>query len=243
MENAVKYFANRARQTKKNVPVPNKYIGGGVQGRAFSTTNGRIIKFSPYNLTREYDILKKLRGKGVAPNVNNLYKLNLIANNANMFNKVWPGEKGNIVHMLVMKRVGNMTLGNYYKEYKPNKTTNKYIQNYINWLVHQLQLAGIEHMNLHSGNIMVSVDSKGKITNMWIIDYGLSKHYPVGKVVPRWNFQRNNHREFLPKNKQLKLTKIIANMRKQRNKKSPARTRSARSNRKKSTSRTRSAHM
>ena len=164
-----------------------------------------------------------------------------------MLDMMWPYAKSRFINMLVMKRVGNMTLRNYYSKFKPNKTTNNYIHNYVRWLAQQLQLSGIEHMNLHSGNIMVSVDSNGKITNMWIIDYGLSKHYPVGKVVPHWNLLPRLHESALERNFEKlparKLAKIIANERKQHNKKSLPRTRSARSSNKKSLPRTRSAHI
>jgi RIO-like serine/threonine protein kinase len=183
---AAQNLSNRVRRNKKDWPVPIGYMGGGVYGRVFVTNNGRLMKIQKLNATKEFNILKRLRPSGIAPKVRNgnIVKLKMKSNNTNITRALGYGSKNiNSLNMFIMNRVGSMTLKQYYKMFAPS---NKYVHNYLSWLVHRLQMAGIEHGNLHRENIMVSVDSKGEITGMWLIDFGKSKYH---SLVPSRNIE------------------------------------------------------
>jgi RIO-like serine/threonine protein kinase len=183
---AAQNLSNRVRRNKKDWPVPVGYMGGGVHGRVFVTNNGRLMKIQKLNATKEFNILKRLIPTGIAPKVRNgnIVKLKIKSNNTNITRELGYGSKIiNSLNMFIMNRVGSMTLKQYYKTFTPS---NKYVHNYLSWLVHQLQMAGIEHGNLHRENIIVSVDSKGKITGMWLIDFGKSKYH---SLVPSRNIE------------------------------------------------------
>jgi hypothetical protein len=184
---AAKNLSNRVRLNKNNWPTPVAYLGGGVYGRVFVTNNGRLMKIQKFNATKEFNILRSLRSTGMVPKVKNgnIYKLKLKSSNKNITRELGYGSKPiNSLNMFIMNRVGTMTLKQYIRVHPPSKNYDKYIQNYVRWLVHRLQMAGIEHGNLHRENIIVSVDSKGKITGMWLIDFGKSKYH---NIVPPHN--------------------------------------------------------
>jgi predicted Ser/Thr protein kinase len=175
---AARNLANRARRDKPNWPVPVSYLNGGAWGRVFVTNNGRLMKIQKFNLTKEFNVMKRLGSTGVAPRVRNgnIFKVKLGPTNQNLIKAMGYIPKGvNSFNMMVMNRVGNMTLRQYYKNFHPTKGYDAYIHSYIEWLMHKINKMGIEHRNLHRGNIMVSVNSDGRITRMWIIDFGKSK--------------------------------------------------------------------
>ena len=71
-----------------------------------------------------------------------------------------------------MGKVGNnksMTLTRYLQIYRYKKEN---IQRRVEHLIEQMHLKGWAHGNLHTGNIIVSVSPTGKITGMWVIDFG-----------------------------------------------------------------------
>lgn len=78
-----------------------------------------------------------------------------------------------------------MTLQKYVREHNAN---NANITNRVGKLLNIMHGRGVFHRNLHRGNIMVSVDAAGKITGMWVIDFGRSKVRPVGQK----NFNNGN---------------------------------------------------
>lgn len=192
MENrikAAKAVSNRVRQNKKNWPVPVNYLGGGVYGRVFVTNNGRLMKIQKFNASKQFNILKSIGYTGIVPKVKsgNIYRVKMSKNNTNISRALGYGSKGvNSLNTFIMNRVGTMTLKQYYKTFPPSSNYEKYIHNYLRWLVYQLQVAGIEHGNFHRDNIMVSVDPNGKITGMWLIDFGKSKYH---NTVPASNLK------------------------------------------------------
>lgn len=178
---AAQKVSNRVRVVKTNWPAPIGYLGGGVFGRIFITNNGRLMKIQKLNASKEFNILKHLKQTGISPGVKNgnIYKLKLSSSNSNITRALGFGSKGtNSLNMFIMNRVGTMTLKDYYRNFPPSKSYEKYIHSYIKWLVNRLQKSGVEHRNLHKSNIVVAVDSKGHITRMWIIDFGKSR-FPI----------------------------------------------------------------
>ena len=229
MEEAAKYFSNIIRQRKKNWPVPVEYLGGGRYGKAFKTNNGRVMKIQPLtkkaNAFHEFKILKKLKGTGVAPSVKNgnINRINIKNDNIPMLRKLnFPNNK-KVLNAFVMGRVGSMTLNEYYKRFYPNKRPYetkvfKYVTHYIHWLAQQLHRKGVLHSNIHGENIMVSVNSKGEITGMWVIDFGLAKYFPIGTRIPgSWNFPGNLERL------RFNISKLINKLRVNNQPKSPLR--------------------
>jgi hypothetical protein len=101
----------------------------------------------------------------------------------------------------IMSKVGGphaMTLSNYLKKYvnvnRENLNVNQLqaIQNAAirqrNELLSNLHVRGFNHGNAHSGNIIVTTTPSGKITGMWLIDFGLSSRTPLGNVGNSFNF-------------------------------------------------------
>lgn len=80
-----------------------------------------------------------------------------------------------------MTKVGQMSLNKYLKTHTPKTELNKqYVRNKIANAVKKMHAQGVHHGDLHSGNIMVDVDAAGRITKVYIIDFGRSSH---GRVV------------------------------------------------------------
>jgi hypothetical protein len=71
-----------------------------------------------------------------------------------------------------------MTLKNYIKKY-PHKNT-RHVQTRILHIIDEMHIRGVSHGNLHSGNILVTADSAGRITGMWVIDFGRATEIPLG---------------------------------------------------------------
>jgi predicted unusual protein kinase regulating ubiquinone biosynthesis (AarF/ABC1/UbiB family) len=66
-----------------------------------------------------------------------------------------------------------MTLSNYKNEYARKINQNSLNRRLTNALSN-LQVRGVLHGNIHGGNIIVSVTPSGKITGLWVIDFGLA---------------------------------------------------------------------
>ena len=174
---AAQNISDRVRRNKKNWPVPVNYFGGGVYGRIFVTNNGRLMKIQKLNATKEFEILKRLGPVGITPRVRNgnISKVGMGRGNTNIIKALGYIPRGvNTLNMFIMNRVGSMTLKEYYKAHPPTKGYESYIHGYMAWLLNKVGKAGIEHKNLHRENIIVDVDSSGKITRMWLIDFGKS---------------------------------------------------------------------
>ena len=173
-QNIVRKFWNRGW------PKPIKYLGGGMNGKVYEGNNGRLIKFIANRNPAEFEALKNLQGTHVVPRHG--------PKNAAMFNLKFIGINANRVHrnmfpklantptnmtVVVMGKVGGnkgMTLATYLRRYYPANKAN--VQRRVKYLVEQMHLKGWAHGNLHSGNIIVSVSPKGRITGMWVIDFG-----------------------------------------------------------------------
>jgi len=170
-------------------PLPVKYIGGGVNGRVFETNNGRYMKIVTNNSPQEWESLLRLQGTRVVPRFRkeNQMKLTVplkktrsaVAETLNIPKK----RVGGILTIFIMGRVGGgdaMTLFQYLKKF-PN-TNKSRIQNRVFSLIEEMHVRGISHGNLHAGNILVTADSAGRITGMWVIDFGRSTKIPLGNT-------------------------------------------------------------
>lgn len=176
-----------AEKANASWPQPTKYLAGGANGKVYETTEpGVLLKIVAGNQPQEYLALQKLqnarygnqrivpsfkRGQGrVLPLTSFTYKEQQNVNK-NLFSR---NKHGGRLTVFLMGRVGNgqtMTLGKYIKMYGSLANVPR-VQGTLKRLVEEMHYRGIGHGNLHSGNIMVSVDSNGKIKGMWIIDFG-----------------------------------------------------------------------
>ena len=72
-----------------------------------------------------------------------------------------------------------MTLHQYLSSLPHNNTSKNRLRSSILEMIKQIKLRGVSHGNLHSGNILVSKTSNGRI-KLWMIDFGRSIIIPLG---------------------------------------------------------------
>jgi hypothetical protein len=185
---------------KNGWPTPVKYLGGGVNGRIYETNNGRLIKFIYGAAPVEYEALRNLQGTHIVPRFENKAKvIKLVKSKESVRNVMFPNQNlSNYLTVFLMGKVGGnkgMTLWQYLKKYpNANKAS---VQRRVEYLVEQMHLRGWAHGNLHAGNIIVSVNSDGKITGMWVIDFGRGYRIKRGKTEREtWIAMSNNKRLF-----------------------------------------------
>lgn len=216
----LKTLRNVIKRTRPNWPLPTEYIGGGFYGRVYGTNNGHALKVSwSSSLSKEFSILKNLRKVNYVPKVRNGNYIKFNENNSrNVYIKVLRKPyTGRNAHALLMSRVGGptaMTLRNYINRYGNNKRVMERKRN----LLTNLHVRGFSHSNSHNDNVIVSVSPTGKITGMWLIDFGKAEKSYLGSPGNPNNFARsglnwNNALEYVNKlakrreeiNKNLKL--------------------------------------
>ena len=169
---------NLRRAIKKyrpNWPLPTKLIGKGGYGSVYNTTNGRVMKVTVNNASKEFNMLKHLKTAHYVPRVRNgnFVRLNGKNNNvAGIFGGYYDPSA------FIMNKVGGsraMTLRTYRQEYGKSVNANALNRRLTNALSN-LQVRGVLHRDLHGGNIIVSTTPAGKITGLWVIDFGLARH-------------------------------------------------------------------
>jgi len=180
------------KKYRPNWPRPTKLIGQGEKGKVYNTNNGRVMKITVNNASKEFNMLKKLKSVHYVPHVRNgnFVKLNGTNNNvAKIF-----GSRYYDPSAFIMTKVGGsnaMTINQYITKYEKNMNVNAINRRLTNALSN-MQVRGISHGNLHGGNIIVSATPYGKITGLWVIDFGLAKYLSKG----RWsdfNFYSAHH--------------------------------------------------
>jgi hypothetical protein len=199
---AAQVFANRVRAAKKNWPVPIRLLGAGNHGAVFETNNGRAMKFLNGNGQTEFNILKRISNSGIAPRVRNGniftndnqgWKRGNSSTNFQLYTNMNMHFNSGIMGMFIMNKVGDMTLEEYKKLYKPTGDYLKYIRNYKSWIMKQLnRIFHIRHNDTHDGNFLVSVNRQGQITRMWIIDFGFATSTNNRTATPNRKRTRNN---------------------------------------------------
>ena len=164
---------------------PIRYIGGGVNGRVFETNDGKILKIVANNAPQEWTSLLRLQGTRIVPRFNkkNVMKLKIATNRSkNLLRKTLNMHKvGNFLTIFTMGKVGGghaFTLKNYVKKFP--KINMQPVRNRIFHIIDEMHIRGISHGNLHMGNILVTADSQGRLTGMWVIDFGRSRMIPLG---------------------------------------------------------------
>jgi len=166
----------------------------------YTTSDGRVMKFVSGNAPQEYTALRNLQSTGMVPSFRNgngkVRKLPEIENKAAY--KLFGDDSSFHMTAFIMGRAGGsnaMTLKKYAQKYVPannnsmtaeNKKTfanrRANITQRLRSAVNTLSLKGISHGNMHDENIIVEVDSTGRIRRMWLIDFGRSNKIPIGRT-------------------------------------------------------------
>ena len=172
---------------KPSWPKPVKYIGGGSYGRVYETSDGRLMKFVRGHQPSEYEALKNLQNTHVVPHFRNgnsfIMNMRPIRKfvSQHMFRK---NIREDNLTVFMMSKVGGpnpMTFRQYMNKY----TTNQKIyeqkmeeaRGRIKNIIEKLYLRGWSHSNLHDENLIVQLNSGGKIVGMWAIDFGMAKKF------------------------------------------------------------------
>ena len=163
------------KKYRPNWPIPTKLIGKGGFGSVYNTNNGRVMKVTVNNASKEFNMLKHLKTAHYVPHVRNgnFVRLNGKNNNvAGIFGGYYDPSA------FIMNKVGGsraMTLRTYRQEYRKSINANALNRRLTNALSN-LQVRGVLHRNLHGGNIIVSATPSGKITGLWVIDFGQARN-------------------------------------------------------------------
>lgn len=165
-------------------PKPVEYLGGGSDGKVYTTSDGRIMKFILGSAPQEYTALRNLQKTGLVPSFRNGNgKVSrLFPDQQNAARKMF-GNTSVRMTALIMGRAGgpnSMTLRKYIKTHPAVNKAN--IAQRLRSAVNTLGLKGISHGNMHDENIIVEVDSTGRIRRMWLIDFGRANKIPIGQT-------------------------------------------------------------
>ena len=164
------------KKYRPNWPLPTKLIAQGSVGNVYNTNNGRVMKVTMNNASNEFKMLKKLKSAPYVPRVRNGNFVKI--NGPNVVRVFNTRERPNSATAFIMNKVGGsraMTLSNYKNEYARKINQNALNRRLTNALSN-LQVRGVLHGNLHGGNIIVSTTPAGKITGLWVIDFGLARN-------------------------------------------------------------------
>lgn len=181
----MEHLRRAIKQYRPNWPLPTKLIGHGGGGNVYNTNNGRVMKVSVNNLSKEFNILKRLKTASYVPHVRNGNFVRLDGN-FKVFGPWRPAAKS----VFIMNKVGGanaMTFGQYKQKYGSSININTLNRRLTNALSN-LQVRGILHGNIngaHGGNIIVTVTSSGKITGAWVIDFGTARHIAKNGYNPK----------------------------------------------------------
>jgi hypothetical protein len=165
-------------------PRPVEYLGGGVDGKVYTTNDGRIMKFIRGSAPQEYTALRNLQKTGLVPSFRdgNGKVFRLFPDEQTAARKMF-GNTSTQMTALIMGRAGgpeSMTLRKYIKTHPAVNKAN--IAQRLRSAVNTLGLKGISHGNMHDENIIVEVDSTGRIRRMWLIDFGRANKIPIGQT-------------------------------------------------------------
>jgi len=166
-------------------PKPVEYLGGGVDGKVYIANDGRLIKFVNGSVPQEYTALRNLQGTGLVPSFRNGNGkvLPLTQFHQVMAKKLFGGNASSHMTAFIMGRVGgtkSMTLRKYVRTHPSVNREN--IERRMRTAINTLGLKGISHGNMHDENIIVEVDSNGRIRRMWLIDFGRSNKLNINQT-------------------------------------------------------------
>ncbi len=187
---------NIIKGARPNWPTPIKFIGRGAFGMVYNTNNGRVMKIAHGNASNEFKILREIQGMHFVPRTRNKNLIVFNNNNSKSIKNLIRG-KGYYgtghASAFIMNRAGGangMTLKSYLNKY-PNANMNRLTSRLVN-IVKTFGTKGFVHRNLHSENIIVTADSLGRITGIWLIDFGLAQKLPQRQVNEMSSFQLGN---------------------------------------------------
>jgi hypothetical protein len=172
MNNKTRNAAELIKRYRPNWPKPVRVIGQGGFGIVYNTNNGRAMKIAAGNVRKEFNALRNLHGAHYVPHVNknNYVNINNFLNFSRAHMRYGQPRGG----AFLMNKVGGnkgMTLNSYIKKY-PQYYTQAYKR--LSNIVANLGIRRYRHRNIHGGNVIVTVNSKGNITGMWLIDFGFA---------------------------------------------------------------------
>jgi tRNA A-37 threonylcarbamoyl transferase component Bud32 len=174
------------RMIKPTWPKIHKYIGGGANGRIFELNDGRYMKIIANNAPQEWKSLLRLQGTRFVPrfNKNNYLSLGVDRDIRQPLKTMLNINRiGKRLTLMIMGRVGGgqaMTLSKYIRKFPA--TNMRTIQARIFNIIDEMHVRGVSHGNLHQENILVTADSAGRITGMWVIDFGRSRLINLGST-------------------------------------------------------------
>lgn len=175
---------NAAERSLRKLAIHNKlksYIGGGVDGHVFETSEGNLIKMINGNNPMEYEGLRIMHGSGITPKLKKFH-------GKEFSGKVYKNIKNRNLQNVFKKYVKNLTI---FKMNKINANKVMTMSNYVkknpkfDWKTERKRLLkiihsrGLTHGDFHLGNILVSL-SKNKPPRFWAIDFGRSVKLPAG---------------------------------------------------------------
>jgi len=164
-------------------------LGSGSNGITFLTANNppKVLKIASGNATREVQALRKLHnaGSNFTPKLTNNYVT--IRKNTNIINKLFPyrnknDSDKNVMTAYVMNKVGNTSLWSYVKSGHNSANNKRQIKESILKTINFMHAQGISHGDLHAGNILVELDSEGKMKKLWVIDFGRYVNIKPGRT-------------------------------------------------------------
>jgi len=201
LNNARELINRVSRDTRKPWPYPTRMLGKGANGVTFLTANDppKVLKIALGNATREINALRKLQksGSNFTPKLSNNYVTIRRRRNINILNRLFPNRNNNNVSLYVMNKVGNTSLYKYVKSGHGSSNNKRKIKDNILKAIKFMHSHGISHGDLHSGNILVELDDKGKMKKLWVIDFGRTVTIPAGRT-------ENNVYKSLPFNRMYK---------------------------------------
>ena len=149
-------------------------IGKGVNGAVYELPNGTIRKFTIGADNFEKKVLSALQGSHLVPRLLGFQQERLKPMTARrvLGTAVFPNRMGQdpMISAMNMSRVGQMTLFEYLKRFP--QAPIRPIKQRLQAIFEALHVRGVSHGDLHANNIMVSCDDQGRITGMWVIDFG-----------------------------------------------------------------------
>ena len=196
-----------SKNTGKPVPKIFKVLGRGSNGVTFLTNNNppKVLKIALGNASREINAIRKLQAAGAnfIPRINATNFVNI--RKTPIAKKLFPGSFNGNEHTLTaytMSKVGNTTLYAYARTRNPTNNNKLKIRSEISRAIRFMHGHGISHGDLHAGNILVELDSAGKMKKLWVIDFGRYVNIPMGRTeknvysAMRKNTMHNNYNVF-----------------------------------------------
>ena len=159
-------------------PRLNTYYAGGSYGAIFTTTNGRLVKITPGNASFEFDALKRLRRTGFVPRVYQKAVVNLKNHKRPIMHNLFVNAKNsNQATLYVMNKIQGQQLKKYIRNggsWGPSE------QQRLRKVVKIMHSKGVIHGDLHTENVLVTLNPNGTIKKFYVIDFGQGMFKPRG---------------------------------------------------------------